>query len=74
MLAHNGEINTVKGNINWMTSHEIGLARDAFGENAHEVRPIIQRGSSDSAALDQAFEALVPRGARGPAGQGADDA
>ena len=62
-LAHNGEINTIKGNINWMTSHEIGLSQDAFGEDAEHVCPIIQPGSSDSGALDQAFEALV-RGGR----------
>ncbi|MCG8442675.1 MAG: glutamate synthase large subunit, partial [Caulobacterales bacterium] len=66
ILAHNGEINTLKGNVNWMTSHEIGLARDAFGDNALEVRPIIQRGSSDSAAYDQTFEALVRGGREAP--------
>jgi glutamate synthase (NADPH/NADH) large chain len=66
MLAHNGEINTIKGNINWMTSHEIGLAKDAFGADDIHVKPIIQPGSSDSAALDQAFEALVRGGRDAP--------
>jgi glutamate synthase (NADPH/NADH) large chain len=66
MIAHNGEINTLKGNVNWMTSHEIGLANDAFGAEAEHVRPIIQPGSSDSAALDQAFEALVRGGRDAP--------
>jgi len=65
-LAHNGEINTLSGNRNWMRSHEIGLAEDAFGDEASSVRPIIQPGSSDSAALDQTFEALVRCGREAP--------
>ena len=56
MLAHNGEINTLKGNINWMKSHEIRMASSAFGDLAEDIKPIIPGGSSDSAALDSVFE------------------
>ena len=56
MLAHNGEINTLKGNINWMKSHEIRMSSDAFGDMAEDIKPVIASGSSDSAALDSVFE------------------
>jgi len=62
MLAHNGEINTLKGNINWMRSHETQMASAAFGDAGNEIKPVIQPGSSDSAALDSAFEVLVRAG------------
>ncbi|UYV37329.1 glutamate synthase large subunit [Rhodobacteraceae bacterium D3-12] len=66
MLAHNGEINTLKGNVNWMKSHEIRMASSAFGELAEDIKPIIQNGSSDSAALDSVFEVLVRAGRKAP--------
>ena len=66
MLAHNGEINTLKGNINWMKSHEIRMASGAFGEMAEDIKPIIPGGSSDSAALDAVFEVLVRAGRNAP--------
>jgi glutamate synthase (NADPH/NADH) large chain len=66
MLAHNGEINTLKGNINWMKSHEIRMASAAFGDHQEAVKPVIQPASSDSAALDQAFELIVRAGRSGP--------
>jgi glutamate synthase (NADPH/NADH) large chain len=66
MLAHNGEINTVKGNINWMKSHEIKMASDAFAGHEDDIKPIIQPGSSDSAALDAAFETIVRAGRSAP--------
>ena len=66
MLAHNGEINTLKGNVNWMKSHEIRMASSAFGEMADDIKPIIPGGSSDSAALDSVFEALVRAGRSAP--------
>ncbi|MBL6839190.1 glutamate synthase large subunit [Paracoccaceae bacterium] len=66
MLAHNGEINTLKGNVNWMKSHEIRMASSAFGEMAEDIKPIIPGGSSDSAALDAVFEALVRAGRSAP--------
>jgi glutamate synthase (NADPH/NADH) large chain len=66
MLAHNGEINTLKGNINWMKSHEIRMASATFGDMAEDIKPIIASGSSDSAALDAVFEVLVRAGRSAP--------
>ena len=66
MLAHNGEINTLKGNVNWMKSHEIPMASDTFGDDEEFVKPIIQPGGSDSAALDNVFELLVRAGRTAP--------
>jgi glutamate synthase (NADPH/NADH) large chain len=66
MLAHNGEINTLKGNVNWMKSHEIRMASSAFGDMAEDIKPIIPGGSSDSAALDAVFEVLVRAGRNAP--------
>ena len=66
MLAHNGEINTLKGNVNWMKSHEIRMASGAFGDMAEDIKPIIPGGSSDSAALDAVFEVLVRAGRNAP--------
>ncbi|KZY41860.1 glutamate synthase subunit alpha [Roseovarius sp. HI0049] len=66
MLAHNGEINTLKGNTNWMKSHEIRMASASFGDHAEDIKPIIAQGSSDSAALDSVFEVLVRAGRSAP--------
>lgn len=66
MLAHNGEINTLKGNVNWMKSHEIRMASKNFGEHAEDIKPIIAGGSSDSAALDSVFEVMVRAGRSAP--------
>ena len=66
MLAHNGEINTLKGNVNWMKSHEIRMASSTFGDMAEDIKPIIPGGSSDSAALDAVFEVLVRAGRNAP--------
>ncbi|MDZ7711162.1 MAG: glutamate synthase large subunit [Roseovarius sp.] len=66
MLAHNGEINTLKGNLNWMKSHEIRMASSAFGEMAEDIKPIVAQGSSDSAALDAVLEVLVRAGRSAP--------
>ncbi len=66
MLAHNGEINTLKGNVNWMKSHEIRMAAQAFGEFGEDVKPVVQSGGSDSAALDNTFEILVRAGRDAP--------
>ena len=66
MLAHNGEINTLKGNVNWMKSHEIRMASATFGDMAEDIKPIIALGSSDSAALDSVFEVLVRAGRNAP--------
>ena len=65
-LAHNGEINTISGNSNWMRSHENRIASELFGEDSEQVKPIIIRGSSDSSALDAAFELFVRAGRSAP--------
>jgi glutamate synthase (NADPH/NADH) large chain len=66
MLAHNGEINTLKGNLNWMKSHEIRMASSYFGDYGDDIKPIVPQGSSDSAALDAVFEVLVRAGRSAP--------
>ncbi len=66
MLAHNGEINTLKGNLNWLKSHEIRMASGAFGDMADDIKPIVASGASDSAALDSVFEVLVRAGRNAP--------
>ncbi len=66
MLAHNGEINTLKGNVNWMKNHEFKMASESFGGHEDDIKPIIQPGSSDSAALDAVFEVLVRAGRTAP--------
>ena len=65
-LAHNGEINTVRGNKNWMKSHEIRMAAAAFGEHSEDIKPLIPAGASDTAALDAVFEAMVRSGRDAP--------
>jgi glutamate synthase (NADPH/NADH) large chain len=66
MLAHNGEINTVAGNINWMKSHETRLAAEGLDEFIDYVKPVVQAGGSDTAALDNVFELLVRAGRDAP--------
>ncbi len=63
-LAHNGEINTLKGNINWMKIHEQDMSSSLF-KNVKDLKPII-RSSSDSGALDNVFELLVHSGKLAP--------
>ena len=60
-LAHNGEINTIKGNINWMKIHEQDMSNKNI-ENIEDLKPVIASGNSDSAALDNVFELLVRSG------------
>jgi glutamate synthase (NADPH) large chain len=62
ILAHNGEINTLRGNVNWMKSHETRMDRDVFEGAIEDIKPVIQPGS-DSAQMDNVFEVLV-RGGR----------
>ncbi len=66
VLAHNGEINTLKGNENWMRAHETPLQSVAFGTEIEDLKPIIQPGSSDTAALDAVFELLAMAGRPAP--------
>jgi glutamate synthase (NADPH/NADH) large chain len=60
-LAHNGEINTIKGNINWMKTHEQNMNSKLF-KNIEDLKPVIVDGNSDSAALDNVFELLIRSG------------
>jgi glutamate synthase (NADPH/NADH) large chain len=66
MLAHNGEINTVAGNVNWMKSHETRLAAEGLNEFLDAVKPVVQAGGSDTASLDNVFELLVRAGRDAP--------
>ncbi|RIJ23683.1 glutamate synthase large subunit [Henriciella barbarensis] len=66
MLAHNGEINTLRGNLNWMKSHEIKMVSGAFGDDVEDVKPVVPKGSSDSGALDSVFEILCKAGRTAP--------
>lgn len=61
-LAHNGEINTLRGNINWMRAREGLLSSPLFGDAMELIKPIIVPGGSDSATIDNVFELLVLAG------------
>jgi glutamate synthase (NADPH/NADH) large chain len=61
-LAHNGEINTLRGNINWMRARQGLLKSDLFGRNLKKILPVITPGGSDSATIDNVFELLVLSG------------
>ena len=63
-LAHNGEINTLKGNINWMKIHEQDMSSSLF-KNVKDLKPVI-RSTSDSGALDNVFELLTHSGKLAP--------
>ena len=62
VLAHNGEINTIRGNMNWMSCHEDRMDSPVFGDALDDIKPVIGKGSSDSAALDAVFELLLQAG------------
>ncbi|MDP8254096.1 MAG: glutamate synthase large subunit [Candidatus Kaelpia aquatica] len=61
-LAHNGEINTLRGNINWVSARERLLNSPLFGSDMEKLKPVISKGGSDSAAIDNIFEFLVLSG------------
>ncbi|HXR12298.1 MAG TPA: hypothetical protein VN770_08385, partial [Gaiellaceae bacterium] len=61
-IAHNGEINTVRGNETWMRAREALLASEAFGEHLADFKPIIPPGGSDSASLDNLVDFLIAGG------------
>ncbi len=65
-LAHNGEINTVSGNTNWMKSHETRLAFGELDAFIDDIKPIIQASGSDTAVLDNVFELLIHAGRDAP--------
>jgi glutamate synthase domain-containing protein 2/glutamate synthase domain-containing protein 3 len=61
-IAHNGEINTLRGNVNWMHARQSVLESPLFGADIKKLFPIIQPGGSDSASFDNALELLVMAG------------
>ncbi|PYR80148.1 MAG: glutamate synthase large subunit [Acidobacteria bacterium] len=61
-IAHNGEINTLRGNINWMRAREGLLRSPLFGEDLRKLLPIIREGGSDTATFDNVLELLVMAG------------
>src|SRR5213075_413594 len=62
MIAHNGEINTLRGNVNWMRARESQLASELFGDDLKKVLPVIRPGGSDTATFDNVLELLVLAG------------
>ena len=64
-IAHNGEINTLKGNINWMKVHEEEMFSSNY-EDMENLKPVIPEGNSDSASLDNVFELLTMSGHSAP--------
>ena len=62
LLAHNGEINTIRGNINWMNAREGVMKSNIFKEDFHKILPVIEPGGSDSASLDNALEFISDNG------------
>ncbi|MBI2338813.1 MAG: glutamate synthase large subunit [Deltaproteobacteria bacterium] len=61
-MCHNGEINTLRGNINWMRAREALFESDIFGDEIKKILPVIREGGSDSATFDNALEMLVMGG------------
>ena len=61
-IAHNGEINTLRGNINWMRARESLLQSDVLGEDLQKILPVIREGGSDTATFDNVLEMLVMAG------------
>ncbi|MBN1681534.1 MAG: glutamate synthase large subunit, partial [Anaerolineae bacterium] len=61
-IAHNGEINTIKGNRFWIHAHETTFHSDLFGDDIHKILPVIEAGKSDSASFDNVLEMLVMTG------------
>ncbi len=62
MIAHNGEINTMRGNVNWMAARQGAMRSTLLGENLDKLWPLIHDGQSDSACFDNALELLVAGG------------
>ncbi len=66
MIAHNGEINAIKGNLNALAVREPSLASPLFGDELKKILPVVHHGQSDSASLDNIFELLVAAGRDAP--------
>ncbi|RDZ43479.1 glutamate synthase large subunit [Haloferax sp. Atlit-19N] len=61
-VIHNGEINTIRGNVNWMRARETDLQHEAFGDDIETLRPITKADQSDTASVDNAVELLLKGG------------
>jgi glutamate synthase domain-containing protein 2/glutamate synthase domain-containing protein 1/glutamate synthase domain-containing protein 3 len=59
LIAHNGEINTLRGNVNWMRARESQLTSELFGDDLQKLMPVVRQGGSDSATFDNVLELLV---------------
>ncbi|MGE0846471.1 MAG: glutamate synthase large subunit, partial [Flavobacteriaceae bacterium] len=59
MVAHNGEINTLRGNVNWMAARQASMESDLFGDDISRIWPVSYEGQSDTACFDNALELLV---------------
>src|SRR5262245_54662536 len=59
MIAHNGEINTLRGNVNWMAARQASVSSELYGEDINKLWPISYEGQSDTACFDNALEFLV---------------
>jgi glutamate synthase domain-containing protein 2/glutamate synthase domain-containing protein 1/glutamate synthase domain-containing protein 3 len=59
VICHNGEINTVRGNVNWMRARESELRSELFGEDLPKILPVVSAGNSDSATFDNVIELLL---------------
>jgi glutamate synthase domain-containing protein 1 len=62
LIAHNGEINTLRGNVNWIRARESQLASELFGDDLAKVLPVIRPGGSDTATFDNVLELLLLAG------------
>jgi len=62
MICHNGEINTLRGNVNWMAARRHSMSSELLGDDLEKLWPIIAEGQSDSASFDNALELLVAGG------------
>jgi len=62
MTVHNGEINTIRGNVNWMAARQVSVASDLFGRDICKIWPVSYEGQSDTACFDNALEFLVRGG------------
>ncbi len=59
MICHNGEINTLRGNVNWMAARRHAMKSDVFGDDLDKIWPLIPHGQSDTASFDNALELLT---------------
>ncbi len=72
MVAHNGEINTLRGNVNWMAARQASVDSKLFGNDISKLWPISYEGQSDTACFDNALEFLCAAAIRSPCGDDAD--